>query len=310
MIDKFQRPIKSIRISLTNRCNIKCFYCHHDGIMPQSYEMTPLEIERIAKISRELGIGKIRLSGGEPLVREDIVEIVYRIAKIKFHDIALTTNGVLLADYSEELVDAGLNRVNISLDTLNPETYRFITQKNYLNKVKKGIKKAVEVNLNPIKVNMVLMKGINDEEIWDMFRFCKDNGVVLQLIELLKTENNENTEFFDNYYYNMDELEDKLDKISVKVKKRPFMQDRKKYFLQGGEVELVKPMDNTKFCKNCTRLRVTPDGKVKPCLLRNDNLVDIIKPIHEGYSDFELKKLFIRAVNSRRPYYADFCSVE
>lgn len=207
------------------------------------------------------------------------------------------------------LFNAGLNRVNVSFDTLNPETYRFITKKDYLDKVKHGIKKSVMVGLNPVKVNMVMMKGINDHEIWDMFQFCRDSGAVLQLIELLKTENNDESEFFDKYHYNMDELEDELNKISAKVKKRQFMQDRKKYFLKGGEIELVKPMDNTEFCKNCTRLRITPDGKIKPCLLRNDDLVDIIQPIQQGYSDVELEKIFIKAIESRKPYYTDTCSV-
>ena len=306
--DKFERPIFSIRISITNRCNVRCFYCHHDGIIPQSYEMKPQEIETIAKISRELGIEKIRLSGGEPLLRDDVVDIVSKIAQFKFRDIALTTNGVLLGEYAKELFDAGLNRVNVSFDTLNPETYKFITKKDHLDKVKKGIKKAVRVGLNPVKVNMVLMKGINDHEIGDMFKFCRNNGAVLQLIELLKTENNNESEFFEKYHYDMDELEDELNKISSKVKKRRFMQDRKKYFIKGGEIEVVKPMDNTEFCKNCTRLRITPDGKIKPCLLRNDNLIDLIKPINQGYSDVELKKIFIKAIMNRKPYFTDTCS--
>lgn len=309
VVDKFKRPIISIRISITNRCNVKCFYCHHDGIIPQDYEMTAQEIERLAKISRELGIEKIRLSGGEPLIRDDVVDIVSRISSIGFRDIALTTNGVLLGKYARELFDAGLNRVNVSFDTLNPETYRFITKKDYLTLAKEGIKKAVQVGLNPVKVNMVVMKGINDHEIWDMFSFCKEHGAVLQLIELLKTENNRESEFFDEYHYDMGDLEDELHRISSRVKKRKFMQDRKKYFVEGGEIEVVRPMDNTEFCKNCTRLRITPDGKIKPCLLRNDNLVDLIGPIRQGYSDEDLKKVFLKAIENRKPFYTDGCAV-
>jgi cyclic pyranopterin phosphate synthase len=306
-MDKFKRPVFSIRISITNRCNVKCFYCHHDGIIPKDYEMNPQEIERIAKIAKKLGIYKIRLSGGEPLIRKDVVDIVEKIARIGFRDIALTTNGVLLAEYAEDLVNAGLDRVNVSFDTLKPETYRFITKKDYLKKARDGIKKAVAVGLNPVKVNMVVMKGINHREIWDMFQFCRGTGAVLQLIELLKTETHQESEFFDQYHYDMGELEGELNRISTRVKTRKFMQDRKKYFVEGGEIEVVRPMDNTEFCKNCTRLRITPDGKIKPCLLRNDNLVDLIEPMRRGYSDEELEKLFLKAIENREPFYQD-CS--
>ncbi len=305
--DKFKRPLISLRISITNRCNVKCFYCHHDGIVPQDYEMTSNEMERIVKVAKELGIEKIRLSGGEPLIREDIVDIVAKISSVGFRDISLTTNGVLLTKYAEDLYKAGLTRVNVSFDTLNPETYKFITKRDYIEHAMEGIKKAVKVGLNPVKVNMVIMKGINDIEIWDMFKFCRGTGAVLQLIELLKTENCHESEFFDEYHYDMAELEDELNKLSIRVKTRKFMQDRKKYFVEGGEIEIVRPMDNTEFCKNCTRLRITPDGKIKPCLLRNDNLVDLIEPMRRVFSNDELKKLFLKAMENREPYFTDSC---
>jgi len=307
--DNFKRPLISLRISITNRCNVKCFYCHHDGMLPQDYEMTPQEIEKIVKVAKEIGIEKIRLSGGEPLIRDDIVDMVSRINKIGFRDISLTTNGILLEKYAEQLHEAGLTRVNVSFDTLNPETYRFITKRDYMEKAKTGIQRAVESGLNPVKVNMVVMKGINDNEIWDMFNFCRETGAILQLIELLKTEGGEQSEFFDKYHYDMGELEDELTEISDHVKIRNFMQDRKKYFVDGGEIEIVRPMDNTEFCKNCTRLRITPDGKIKPCLLKNDNLVDIIEPMRKGYSNNELKKVFLEAIKNRKPYFADTCHV-
>jgi cyclic pyranopterin phosphate synthase len=307
VIDKFERPLISLRISITNRCNVKCFYCHHDGIVPQNYEMTSDEMQRIVKVAKEIGIEKIRLSGGEPLIRDDIVDIVTKISSIGFRDISLTTNGVLLGKYAEALYNAGLTRVNVSFDTLNPETYKFITKRDYMEFAKKGIERAVKAGLNPVKVNMVVMKGVNDSEIWDMFEFCKDTGAILQLIELLKTENCQESEFFDEYHYDMGELEDELSKISDRVKTRKFMQDRKKYFVNGGEIEIVRPMDNTEFCKNCTRLRITPEGKIKPCLLRNDNLVDLIKPMRKGFSDEELKNVFLKAIEYREPYFTDKC---
>ncbi|MDD1763701.1 MAG: GTP 3',8-cyclase MoaA [Methanobacteriaceae archaeon] len=303
--DNFERPLISLRISITNRCNVRCFYCHHDGIIPQEYEMTAEEIFRISKVARDLGVEKIRLSGGEPLIRNDVVDIVRRISSLDFRDVSITTNGTLLGRYAQPLIDAGLKRVNVSLDTLNPQTYRCITKKDYLEQAKSGIQTAVEVGLYPVKVNMVVMKGINDQEIWDMFHFCRDQGAILQLIELLQTENCTENDFFDEYHYDMNGLETELEQLSNRVKKRPFMQDRKKYFLEGGEIEVVRPMDNTKFCQNCTRLRITPEGKIKPCLLRNDNLVDLIQPIRSGYSDAQLKELFLEAIDNREPFFQE-----
>lgn len=301
--DNFQRPIISLRISITNRCNIRCFYCHHDGIIPQKYEMTPPEIERIAKIAKNIGIQKIRLSGGEPLIRKDIIDITSRVSSLNFKDVAITTNGTLLEKYASPLKKAGLNRVNVSFDTLNPETYRFITKSDYVDQVKKGIIKAVEVGLYPVKVNMVVMRDLNHEEVWDMFQFCKDNGAILQIIELLKAESCPDEDFFDDYHYDIGIIEDELTKKATDIKTRAFMQDRKKYFLEGGEIEVVRPMDNTEFCKNCTRLRITPDGKLKPCLLRNDNLVDLMEPMRQGASDEALEELFTQAILNRTPFY-------
>lgn len=305
--DKFERPVFSLRISITNRCNVKCFYCHHDGIIPQRYEMTSDEIYRVAKVAADIGVRKIRLSGGEPLIREDIVEIVQKMSTIGFKDIALTTNGTLLGKYANQLKAAGLNRVNVSFDTLNPETYRFITKKDYIEKAKEGIKKASKAGLYPVKVNMVVMKGLNDHEIWDMFQFCKENNAILQLIELLKTDNCPDTSFFDEYHFEMDDFEEELTQRADEVKTRQFMQDRKKYFVDDGEIEVVKPMDNTEFCKNCTRIRITPDGKIKPCLLRNDNLVDLMEPMRHGYSDEKLEELFLGAIADREPFFRECC---
>jgi len=303
--DRYNRPIVSLRLSITNRCNIKCLYCHHDGMMPSINEMTPNEIFQILKIAKSLGVEKIRFSGGEPLIRDDIVEIIEKTTSLSFKDISITTNGILLAKYAEGLFKAGLNRVNVSFDTLDPDTYKKITSKNYLNEAKKGILNAVEVGLNPVKLNMVVMKGINDDEVMEMFGFAKENGLVLQLIELMKSENCNDNAFSEEYHFDMGPLEKNLEKMSQKVKIRKFMQDRKKYFIDDGEIEVVKPMDNTKFCENCTRLRITPEGKIKPCLLRNDNLIDLIGPIRNGASESELKTIFLDGINNRKPYYVD-----
>ena len=274
--DKYERPILSLRITLTNRCNVNCLYCHHDGMVKSSEEMTADELYTICKIAKKIGVRKIRLSGGEPLLKKDIVEIVEKIASLDFKDISMTTNGILLEKYAQDLKDAGLDRVNVSLDTLDRETFEFITKKDYLEDAKRGILKAVEVGLYPVKINMVIMKDINQNEIDDMFKFCKENDIVLQLIELIESENCEDDKFSADYHYNLDDIEKELADIADDVREREFMQGRKKYYIDGGEIEVVKPVDNAKFCAKCSRLRITPDGKIKPCLLRNDNLVELI----------------------------------
>lgn len=300
--DKYDRPILSFRMSITNRCNLNCLYCHHDGMLPSKDEMTPSEIAKIAEIAKDLGVKKIRLSGGEPLLRKDIVDIVDKINQIGFKDISLTTNGTFLLKYSQDLKNAGLDRINVSLDTLNGDKYKFLTKKDYLSSVKEGIVKAVEFGIYPVKINMVLMKDINEDEIWDMFTFSKDNGLILQLIELMESESCDDNSFSKDHHLDISSIEEEIKKIADDVKVRKFMQNRPKYYIGKGEIEIVKPFDNTNFCQRCTRLRLTPTGKIKPCLLRNDNLINIIDPLRNGASDEELKQIFLDGINKREPY--------
>lgn len=300
--DKYERPILSLRITLTNRCNVNCLYCHHDGMVKSKDEMTADEVYKICKIAKKIGVKKIRLSGGEPLLKKDIVEIVEKIASLGFKDISMTTNGILLGKYAQDLKDAGLDRVNVSLDTLDRETFEFITKKDYLEDAKNGILKAVEVGLYPVKINMVIMKDINQNEIKDMFKFCKDHDIVLQLIELIESENCEDDKFSEDYHYKLDEIENELADIADDVREREFMQGRKKYYINGGEIEVVKPVDNAKFCAKCSRLRITPDGKIKPCLLRNDNLVELISHVRNGESEEKLEEIFLEGINNREPF--------
>lgn len=300
--DKYERPILSLRITITNRCNENCLYCHHDGMVTSKDEMTPDELYTICKIAKRIGVRKIRLSGGDPLIRKDIVEIVEKIASLDFKDISLTTNGVLLDQYAQDLKNAGLDRVNVSLDTLDKETYKKVTNLDYLDEAKAGILKAVEVGLYPVKINMVVMKDINVDEIKDMFEFCKENDIILQLIELIESENCDDDKFSAEYHYPLDSIEKRLADIADDVRERKFMQGRKKYYINDGEIEIVRPVDNSKFCASCSRLRITPDGKIKPCLLRNDNLVELISHVRAGESEEKLEEIFIKGINKREPY--------
>ncbi len=300
--DRFGRPILSMRISVTQRCNLKCIYCHKEGIADnESVEMTPEEIGRIAKIGKKFGVKKVKITGGEPLVREDICEIVRSIAKVGFEDVSMTTNGIYLEEYAKELKKSGLDRVNVSLDTLRRDVYKKITGSDLLDKVINGIEEAYRVKLTPIKINVVVMKGINENELNSFFKRFSRKDIIIQLIELMKS--NIDNGFFEKYFYSLENIEDFLSQQAKSVILRKNMQARKKYVLNGVEVEVVRPMHNTNFCANCTRIRITADGKFKPCLMRNDNLIDFLTPMRNGASDSEIEELFKKAVMFREPYF-------
>lgn len=307
VLDRFGRPVKSIRVSVTEDCNLRCFYCHREGEWHKHRsEMSPEEIERILKIARELDIRKVKFTGGEPLMRNDIVEIISRSAPLMDRDVSLTTNGTLLRKYAEDLKDAGLMRVNISLDTLNPEKYKRITGMDMLKDTIDGIRAAKEVGLEPIKLNMVLLRGINDDEIENLIKFSAETGTILQVIELEVPIEKERTEFFRKYHVNPKFLEEHLEKIADEVHYNELHRRRRYRFRFDShiaEVEIVRPMHNSEFCRYCTRIRLTSDGKLKPCLLRDDNLVDILTPIRNGADDAKLLSLFKEAILRREPYF-------
>ena len=303
--DPYGRPVTNLRISLTQRCNLNCFYCHREGQTRETrqVEMTADEIAAIVRLAAKLGIRKVKLTGGEPLLRRDIIDIVGEISRVSgIQEVSMTTNGVLLSSMAEELAEAGLNRVNISLDTLNPEKYREITGYPFLDRVLDGVRSAVGAGLNPVKLNMLLLKGVNEDEIWDMVNFSSRMGVILQIIELISAPSVENGVFAE-YHVDPEPVEERLRQMAVKVKVRR-MHHRRKYFLpNGAEVEVVRPMHNTEFCAHCTRIRLTSDGRLKPCLLRNDNLVDILTPLRRGADEEQLKQIFIKAIMLRKPYF-------
>jgi len=301
--DPCGRPVESIRISVTKECNLDCFYCHREGESSQtSTEMTPEEIQRIVDIAASFGIRKVKLTGGEPLLREDILEIVKRIRDTPgVEEVSMTTNGLLLAGYGDRLKEAGLARVNVSLDTLKPEKFRQITGLDALEKVIRGIEEASKAGLHPVKANMVLLKGVNEDEVTNMIRLAREKSIILQIIELESPDENK---LYNTYHVDLDMVEDSLEKAAERTTVRR-MHHRKKYHLRnGGEVEIVKPMHNTEFCQNCNRIRVTSDGKLKPCLFRNDNLVDLLGPMRRGAPEKTLRELFLEAVRRREPYFA------
>ncbi|MEM2110555.1 MAG: GTP 3',8-cyclase MoaA [Candidatus Bathyarchaeia archaeon] len=302
LLDPFGRPVETIRVSVTQRCNLNCFYCHREGEKSNNnVEMTSEEIRKIIAIAASFGIGKVKITGGEPLVRNDIVDIVRKIKNThNIKEVSMTTNGILLKNYASNLKNAGLSRINVSLDTLSPDKFKSITGTDALEIVISGIREAVKVGLSPVKVNMVALKGMNEKEIVDMVDFAKVNGLILQIIELHSAWEDE---IYNRYHLCLDEVEDFLKNMAEKVITRG-MHHRKIYHLRNGvNVEIVKPMHNTEFCRYCNRIRVTSDGKFKPCLFRTDNLVSFLELMREGISEENLKSLFLEAVKNRRPYF-------
>ncbi|ALK05940.1 cyclic pyranopterin phosphate synthase [Methanosarcina thermophila] len=301
LVDPYGRKVTGLRISITNRCNFSCMYCHREGedsctCGPAGLEMKPELICEIVRVAAKFGIQKVKFSGGEPLIRKDFEEILACLPPLK--EVSVTTNGLQLEERAKSLKAAGLDRINISLDTLIPEKYEEITgaPPGSLEKVIRGIDSAVEAGLIPVKLNMVLLKGINDNEIDSMMEFIRQykGKVILQLIELMNIDPK-----LSKYMIDTKALEKSLtDRASDVIVRQ--LHHRKKYIIDGIEVEFVHPMDNSEFCAYCSRLRITADGKFKPCLLVNKNLVDF----REAKNPKEIEKLLKLAVSRRRPYYS------
>jgi len=303
LYDNCGRPALNLRISLTQRCNLKCVYCHREGQFPGSVmpEMTTDEVLRIARTAASLGMTRIKLTGGEPLLRSDIVEVVCGLAAIQgLRDLAMTTNGTRLSVLAQHLREAGLMRVNINLPSLDPKTYSIVNGGD-LNEVLNGVGAAVKTGLHPVKLNALVLRGVNTADIPRLIEFARQSQTILQLMELEPI--NVKDDFYNEHFFSLDRFEEELKKQALEVQTRGDMQNRHVYTLPGVKVEVVHPIENTDFCARCTRLRVTSDGKLKPCLMINDNLVDILTPIRNGATDEELKQLFVTAVKRREPYY-------
>ncbi len=262
--------------------------------------MTVDEIVRIAGIAVRLDISRIKLTGGEPLMREDLCDIIQGINAIPgLKDLSMTTNGSLLADKAEKLHACGLRRVNISLPTLNTEAYMKLTNGNLENTLE-SITAAIKAGLNPVKLNMVVLNGINVNDVPAMMDYARQTGTILQLIELDPV--NVDDEYFSAYHKVLDEYEMMLKEKAISIETRKFMHNRHVYRLPDLTVEIVHPTENREFCAHCTRLRVTSNGMLKTCLMRNDNLIDILTPLRNGATDKELKELLLQANQIRKPY--------
>jgi len=311
--DPFNRPINYLRISVTDRCNLRCIYClppegisllHHSEIL--TYE----EIAVIARLAVELGINKIRLTGGEPLVRARLRELVALLSRIDgIDDISLTTNGVLLKQYAGELKQAGLNRVNVSLDSLQEDKFARITRRNRLEGVLQGIETAKACGLNPVKVNMVVMRDINDNEVVDFAKLTITGGWHVRFIELMPfaTDNPPDVHSIGGetnlhpQFVSTDEIKQQLNKLGKLEPSLPITGNGPaKYFRfpgATGTIGFIAPVSQH-FCFSCNRLRLTAEGKLRPCLL-NDQEIDLRQPLRGNASPEELKQLIADAIKSK-----------
>jgi cyclic pyranopterin phosphate synthase len=301
--DNCGRPLLNLRVAVTRKCNLRCSYCHGEGEQKSEYsngEMTADEITRVIRIAATLGVKGMKLTGGEPLMRGDIVKIVKKVAATRgLTDLSMTTNGTLLSHLARDLRKAGLKRVNISLPTLDREIFFKLTGGEVQDAVS-GVKAAIAAGFHPVKLNMPLLRDINNSSVSEMVEFAKETGTILQLIELEPI--NMNDTFYLANHVSLDRYDEMLKEKALKVETRRFMQNRQVYHLPDVVVEVVRPIENTEFCLHCSRLRITSDGKLKPCLMRNDNLTDILTPLRNGASDEQLAELFKQANQNREPF--------
>ena len=299
MIDRLGRNITYLRISLTDKCNLRCRYCMpEEGVCKRSHHemMNEDEVVTAVEVAASLGIHKIRLTGGEPLVKRNIVSICRRVAAVEgITEVCLTTNGILLPQLGKQLKDAGVNRLNLSLDTLDPEKYAHITRIGKLEQFQAGLEAALEAGFEKVKINAVLIGGFNDDEIEDLAHLTMEYPVDMRFIELMPIQDHD--EFGEEAYVPYSRVLEKLPEA------KPMPQDggvAKLYRLPGamGNIGLISPV-SAHFCGECNRIRLTADGKLKPCLHAPDEFS--IKGL-----DFEgMKKVFEQAIWNKPAWHGD-----
>lgn len=267
MIDQFGRNINYLRVSLTDRCNLRCKYCMPaEGISKLDHEdiLSFEEVKKIVKAAVTIGINKIRYTGGEPLVLKGIDSLIYETSLIQgIKDISITTNGILLYDAAEDLKKAGLNRVNISLDTLKADKFSDITRGGDLNKVVQAIHKCISLGYSPVKINTVILKGINDDEIEDFINLTRELPVHVRFIELMPM--GEALNLYKEGTITCDEIIRKFNNLSPLINEKSSTSELYKLPNAKGVVGFIRPI-SCKFCEYCNRIRLTATGNIKPCL--------------------------------------------
>lgn len=304
LVDSYNRPIDYLRISVTDRCNLRCVYCMpSDGIslMASDNILRYEELLRISSIAAKHGITKLRITGGEPLVRKGIVEFIEEVAKLSgIEDLSLTTNGVLVKGFALSLKRAGLTRVNVSLDSLNRERFHKITRGDFLNNVMEGLDEAERVGLSPVKINCVVIKGFNDDEILDFALLTKNKPFHVRFIEYMPFE--VETGWDRDKCISSSQIMEKINSLQNLIplgnpEKRTGPARRYKFSDGIGEVGFISPVSDH-FCSSCNRLRLTADGKLRTCLFSDDE-IDIKTALRSGCTDRKLEDLLFNAVRKK-----------
>ncbi len=292
--DNFKRTIDYMRISVTDRCNLRCIYCMPpDGLIPIRHKeiLRYEEIVRVLKIAVDIGVRKIRITGGEPLVRNNIPYLIKLIKSIEgVKDLSLTTNGIMLEQYADSLSEAGLDRVNISLDSLKPERYGEITRGGDIRAVLRGIEAAEKAGLDPIKINMVPIRGINDDEIVDFARMTLKFPYQVRFIEFMPFVMPDI--WSPERFIPAEEIRAVVESIGPLAPVKLRKSGPARYFsLDGaaGVLGFISPLSNH-FCGECSRLRLTADGKLRPCLF-SETEIDLKSALRSDAPDTEIERL-------------------
>jgi GTP 3',8-cyclase len=306
LTDKYGRAITDLRLSVTDRCNYKCVYCRtgNEGAIYGDLPMS--DYLRIARLFVRLGIKKVRLTGGEPLLRKGIVELVRELSELRTVDggrldLAITTNGHLLADLAQPLKDAGLRRVTVSMDAVDPERFARITRvANGYGNVLAGIRAANAAGLAPVKVNCVLLRGFNDDQIPAFGRFARHEGVIVRFIEFMPLE--EDRVWSPEIVVPLREILQRMAEFKplLEIPREPSETARRFKFEDGvGEIGIIAPVSDA-FCGQCSRVRVTSDGKIRTCLFSVWDH-DLAGMMHRGASDDDLVKFIVGVIQKKEP---------
>jgi len=306
-VDRFNRPINYLRVAITDRCNLRCFYCmpkHGVAQYVHSDVLTYEEILRIVQAAAEIGVDKVRLTGGEPLVRRNVHQLIQQLAGLPgIDDLAMTTNGVYLDQMAERLLNAGLKRINISLDTLNPIKFYKITRSDKFKTVWKSISKAASIGFAPVKINVVVMRGVNDDEIEAFARLSLDGPYAIRFIEYMPIGGG--NDWVPEKFMSVSEIKAQVETIAplqpVPRTRVDGPAERYRFASARGEIGFIGAISRH-FCGSCNRLRLTPDGALRPCLM-SDEEIDIKTPIRKGCTAQDLETLFHQAIalKPRRP---------
>jgi cyclic pyranopterin phosphate synthase len=312
-VDTLQRPLRDLRISVTDRCNFRCTYCMPKDLFGRDYQFMPRqqlltfeEIERLARIFAELGVKKFRLTGGEPLLRRELERLISLLAAIGDQEITLTTNGALLAKLARRLKQAGLDRVSVSLDSLDDATFMAMNDVNFpVQRVLEGIEAAAQAGLSPVKINMVVKRGINEDSILPMARYFRQQGHILRFIEFMDVGHSNG--------WRMDDVvpaREIVARVNTEMPLEPMepqypgeVANRFRYQDGGGEIGLIASVSQP-FCGGCTRARLSADGKLYTCLFGVAGR-DLRLPLRSGESDQELRQHVDQAWTERIDRYSE-----